>query len=55
MVSLKYSEAICIIQEGCIPNGIKIEIGWVKRQIFFWKQFMLVCNCNLYYMLLLIY
>ena len=24
---LKYSEAVCIIQEGCTANGVKKEIG----------------------------
>jgi len=33
---LKYSEAVCIIQEGCTANGVKKEIGWVKIRMFIW-------------------
>ena len=31
VISLKYSEAVCIIQDGCTGNGVEKEIGWFKK------------------------
>ena len=44
IISLIYSEAVCIIQEGCTVNGIK-GIGWVKKNECLSEKIK-ASNCN---------
>jgi hypothetical protein len=35
---LKYSEAACVVQEGCTANDIKKKSAELKKQIFIRKN-----------------
>ena len=50
MISPKYSEAVCIIQEGYPTKGIKKQIAWIKYHKYLSEKIK-INKCILYYSL----
>ena len=38
VISLKYGEAVCVIQGGCTANVVKKKLNDLEKQIFTWKN-----------------
>ena len=53
IVSLTYSEAVCIIQEGCTANGIKKKSAGLKNKCL--SEEIKASNCNLHNILLFVH
>ena len=52
-ISLIYSEAVCIIQEGCTANGIKKKSAELKNKCL--SEEIKASNCKLQNILIFVY
>jgi len=53
IISLTYSEAVCIIQEGCTANGMKTKSAELKNVCL--SEEIKASICNLHNILLFVY
>jgi len=53
IISLTYSEAVCVIQEECTANGIKKKSAELKNKCL--SEEIKASNCNLHNILVFVY